>query len=86
MERKAARKIADEIDKTLFITDFRNMVEIMHEDGTHLKINHACYNDLDDEWLAIFSEHHGVFVYHKEDLIWVKEWKQPEIKFWRKSE
>jgi len=66
---KKIREKAEEYDKKLLATDprFRRAVTIQHEDGSILYFNHAFLARIDD-WVACFTEHHGVHVYHSDDL------------------
>lgn len=72
MESVPLRKIrekAEEYDKKLLATDsrFRRAVTIHHEDGSLLYFNRAFLLRIED-WVACFTEHHGVHVYHSSDL------------------
>lgn len=71
-------KVVDMIEKyscDVEATDerfYRNAV-IMHCDGTFLSFNYAFMVEVDCDWIAIITEHHGNFVYDKEDLLWYRQ-------------
>lgn len=67
---KKIRKIADEYDAKLLATDprFHRAVTLNHEDGSHLHFDSAFLMRIQSVWIACFTEHHGVFVYHADDL------------------
>lgn len=62
-------------DKALLATHpgFNHAVVIRHEDGSYFFLNNAflkLYNGPDKKpWLLCFTEHHGVHVWHTEDLV-----------------
>lgn len=64
------REIAEEYDTKLLATDprFRRAVTLNHEDGSHLHFDSAFLMRIQSVWIACFTEHHGVFVYHADDL------------------
>jgi hypothetical protein len=49
------------------------IIAVQHADGSYLEFHSAAYEKLDDDWLAVFTEHHGYFVYHCEDVKWIRE-------------
>lgn len=55
-----------------FMYDSRVFIE--HEDGTILDFNYAFYME-EEEWYYIFTEHHGAYVFYKEDLIEITAYK-----------
>jgi hypothetical protein len=63
------REKAEEYDAKLLATDprFRRSVTLNHEDGSHLHFDSAFLMRI-GEWIACFTEHHGVLVYHADDL------------------
>lgn len=67
---KKIREIAEEYDTKLLATDprFRRSVTLNHEDGSHLHFDSAFLMRIQSVWIACFTEHHGVFVYHADDL------------------
>ena len=68
MNYKEARAKAEEIDKGLRVGEhFKSVVYIEHLDHSKMELWFADIRE-DGEWVMIFTEHHGIFVYHKEDL------------------
>ena len=64
---------AEEIDKTLRAdVHFNHIVMVEHGDGTKLELHYATLVR-EDEWVMIFTEHNGTFVYHNEDLNKIEE-------------
>jgi hypothetical protein len=49
------------------------IIAVQHADGSYLEFHGAAYEKLDCDWLAVFTEHHGYFVYHWGDVKWVRE-------------
>jgi len=41
-----------------------------------LKFYHACIKKLDKEWTVVCTEHHGNFLYHFEDVEFIREIKK----------
>ena len=75
---KDAKIKAEEIRKVLSSKDFvvrkrARVIEMQHCDGTYCKFVSACFRKIAEDWMAIYTEHHGMFVYHTEDLKWVRE-------------
>jgi hypothetical protein len=71
VKMKQVHEKARKIDETLRADNwiFRHSVKIIHEEGTILSFECAGVVDLEDDgWLAVFTEHHGFHVYHKDDL------------------
>lgn len=66
---KEAEQVAKEIDKKLSAYDFNpySLTEIIHEEGTILHYRSAFAKEWQD-WIFVFTEHHGTHVYHKSDL------------------
>lgn len=64
------REKAEAYDKQLLCTDprFRRSVTLIHEEGTYLHYESAFLMRIESEWIACFTEHHGVLVYHADDL------------------
>lgn len=61
--------LAKNCDSKLKATDprFNYSVSVRHRDGTYLHIQNA-FALIYQEYLTIFSEHNGIFVFFKEDL------------------
>ena len=76
---KDAKKLADGVGKALsYPKDFvvrkrARVIEMQHCDGTYCKFISACFRKVADDWISIYTEHHGTFVYHTEDLKCVRE-------------
>lgn len=70
---REAKKKAQEIEDTLTATDFQwqHRVYMEHDDGTVLDFNYAFLRE-EDDWYYIFTEHHGFFVFHKDDVVYYK--------------
>ena len=67
---KAIRDKVEAYDSHLLATDsrFRRVVVLRHEDGAYLHLPSAFLMRVEGEWIAVFTEHHGVHVYHAGDL------------------
>lgn len=63
---KQAFERANEISPT-FSGKHNNVVFIKHGDGSKLEYTHAVAY-VESKWIMIFTEHHGVHVYSKDDL------------------
>ena len=78
MNREEARKLALETDKKTIFSDFiidkkSRIIAISHGDGSYLEFHSACFKKLNKEWLAVFTEHHGIYLYHIDDIKNIKE-------------
>lgn len=75
---KKIREKAEEYDKTLLATDprFRRTVIMHHEDGSYLQYDNAFLMRAEREWIVCFTEHHGVHVYHADDLFAYSEYER----------
>jgi hypothetical protein len=85
MNLKQAKKELDQISKTLDLNAFivnkqPRIISVYHFDGSYLEFHSASFKKLDDEWMAVFTEHHGNFLYHFEDVRWIKEWDKNKLK------
>ena len=68
MNYKEACEKAKEIDRSLLVCiDLKDFIYLSHSDGSKCMWSHANLKE-DGEWIFIFTEHHGYFVYHKEDV------------------
>ena len=67
---KTIRTIAEAYDHQLLATDprFRRSCTLMHEDGSYLHFDSAFLLHIRKEWVACFTEHHGLHIYHVDDL------------------
>lgn len=63
-------------DDTLTADDprFNHMAYICHEDGSIFLLQNAFVMD-NDPWLWVFTEHQGMFVFAKGDLVLYTEYK-----------
>jgi hypothetical protein len=54
---------------------FGKTIRFRHCDGSECEFRYASSRKLDKKgkWIAIFTEHHGLFVHHYDDLEWVVE-------------
>ena len=80
MNYKGAQEKADKLCKSVGLDELIDgksprVIAIQHEDGSYLEFRSAFFRKLDDEWMVVITEHHGVFVYHFEDVRWIKEKK-----------
>ena len=88
---KDAKKLAKEIGNELvypddFVVNKRaKVIEFLHMDGTNCSFTSACFEKIADDWIAIYTEHHGEFVYHTDDLEWVRESLRPEILYYNED-
>ena len=75
-----AKKLADEMVSALecpmdFVVRKRaRIILVQHGDGSRLEFHSACFRRIYDDWIVIFTEHHGTFVYHVEDVDYVREY------------
>ena len=68
MNYKEAKAKAEEIDKGLRSDKhFNTIVSVKHFDGSNMEFWGADIQK-ESEWVMLFTEHHGCFVYHEEDL------------------
>lgn len=90
VEMKRVHVVAEGIDKTLRSDDKRmqHSVVILHEEGTTLFFRNAFIMQYHDpqhgdwgasehpgEWIMVFTEHHGFYVYPIDDLNWFQEFQ-----------
>jgi hypothetical protein len=85
MNLKQAKKELDQTSKTLDLNAFyikkrQRIIAVYHFDGSYLEFHSASFKKLDDEWMAVFTEHHGSFLYHFEDVKWIKEMESNKTK------
>ena len=87
MTRNEALEKAKEKGSNLTAYDFLSKyIEILHQDGSKFIYNYACYEEIDDQWCAIFSEHNGFNVFCKSDIEWIKEWNEPNVLYWNNED
>jgi hypothetical protein len=68
MNYKEAKKIAKKLHNTAYGDISYYAVTIVHEEGTILHYQNAYAVKLDEEWVAIDTEHHGYFVYSMDEV------------------
>ena len=87
----AAKKLSDEVEKSIvFPDDFvvrkrYKVIEFLHGDGTYCSFMSACFRKIADDWIAIYTEHHGNFVYHTDDVRWVRESRRPKNLYYNET-
>lgn len=79
-----AREMAGKLEKVKNLHDFYvrrryRIIALVHKDGSFFEFHRSAFQKLDDEWFAIFTEHHGTFVYSIEDIERIKEWNSGKI-------
>ncbi len=47
---------------------FGGNVFIRHDDGTTYYFRYAFVQEMEGEWLAVYTEHHGFHVFHKDEV------------------
>ena len=71
-----ANEIKNKLDRFCFVSEdkpgFPRVISWKHFDDSFFEIKSACYSYIGD-FIIIFTEHHNNFVYHLEDIRWVKE-------------
>jgi len=82
INRKEALKIAKEINQKIDIGRFTvkgrsRIIFVQHGDGSKLEFHSACFSKLSDDFMAVFTEHHGYHIYHVDDIDYIKEWLNP---------
>ena len=78
MNYKEAKEKAQEMHDKLTGYEFAEnkkarIIAVKHCDGSYLEFHSATFEKLDEEWTAVFTEHHGMFVYHFEDVEYIIE-------------
>lgn len=48
------------------------IVEIEHQDGSVFRLRYALFM-IWHEWYLIYSEHHGNWLYHKDDVVMIRQ-------------
>lgn len=88
MTCREAYEIAEKLDAELRADNpiFRNSVRIIHEEGTVLNFEWASVVRLSQDYVGIFTEHHGFHVYHYEDLYDIIQYKRLDKTFYSVEE
>jgi hypothetical protein len=71
---KKIEKAAKVIDSYLTYKDFNSRVTLTYEDGSVLKLQYAFYIKLVD-YIVVFTEHLGIFIFHKDEVISIRQMK-----------
>jgi hypothetical protein len=50
------------------------VISVYHCDGSHLEFHSACFEKYSSDFFFVFTEHHGNFVYHKDDVKHISTW------------
>lgn len=78
MNLKQAKQLVDKYAKSLDLNAFivnkqPRIISVYHFDGSYLEFHSASFKKLDDEWMAVFTEHF-------EDVRWIKAWEHNKLK------
>jgi len=80
---KKIRLIAEAYDHQLLATDarFGREVTLIHEDGSMTHYESAFLLRIQGSWIVCFTEHHGLHIYHADDLhlYWESERRRQPI-------
>ena len=82
MDYNEAEEEMERLRKTLdyredFIIDgMLKIVGVRHRDGSYLEFHSAAWKQIDEEFMAVFTEHQGDHLYHREDIFTIHEWKK----------
>ena len=63
----------EEQDKQMQCTDFKHIVEISHQDNSHLTFHNAIVKRkkfVEMDFLLVWTEHLGYHAFHMDDLNW----------------
>jgi len=81
-----AKAIGKQLNIDRFINDGgARIIEMQHVDGTYCKFVSACFEEIIEEWIAIYSEHHETVIYHIEDLKWVRESTMSKYNYYNRT-
>jgi len=85
--RMEAYKIAKEINEKLDPKDFivkkrARVIAVYHGDRSYLEFHSACFREISEDFMAVFTEHHGYHVYHVDDVDWIREWLSPKCLYY----
>ena len=74
MDYKAIHEYANakNLELTCDNGTFNGKVCIKHNDGTILKLRYA-FTEEGDDYIIAFTEHHGFFIYPKDEIVWDEE-------------
>ena len=79
--------LAREIDKGLLATDerFNGMVQVHGQSDALVNVIPDAFALRHGGWYMIFSEHHGWFVHHCEE-VWVIQYKRVNVEKYKENE
>ena len=76
---KVAKDMYDDLGfEDMIVRKRARVIAIQHMDGSYFEFHTACYKKLSEDFMAVFTEHHGFRVYHSEDVKYIKEWLRPQ--------
>ena len=79
----AIKKTKKLYENTSFHT--RNkVVGVVHEDGSALWFVNACAIELDEQWVAVITEHNGYYAFSYDDLTHIQMYVSVKIDRWQK--
>jgi len=80
--KEQAEKLADELQRAaakrkpyqsdLYEGNYPRVIQLKHSDGTFFEFHSCLFADVDEDWFVIITEHHGLFVYERDDVEYVK--------------
>lgn len=85
MNHNTAIEIALKKNEEAKLSDFKDTIEVTHQDGSCLVYVNAVFEWLDDVWFTVRTEHCGVQVFHSGDIRWVSKIKR-EYLYYGKDE
>lgn len=82
--KEIAEKLFESIDSSIdFMENGKSkVILVQHSDRSRFEFHSACFRRIHDNWMAIFTEHHGVLVYHEDDVDYIKEYLEPETHYY----
>ena len=77
---KEAKELANKLDKNLRSDDprLRRLVLVIHEEGTILTYRYA-FVEIISDYYFICTEHHGILIYHIDDIYHISQWENISI-------
>ena len=72
MNYKKIMKKIEKYEKGLKLENFKNTIEVKHQDGSVCRFNHATYRDFEDNWFCVFTEHNGNYINNLLDMEYVR--------------
>jgi hypothetical protein len=68
MTYKEAMAKAESMDEGRTAGEFKDTLEVVHQDGSQMTYCNAIFGWLNPMWFAIWTEHCGVHVFHGGDI------------------